>query len=160
MATQSKSEYSSLDAANEFVKLVADDSSILYSEGMIEVCPIDITVAPIITMIYADESGGKRGRGFVAFLIVFFIIVGICSGAAYVKRVPLREFTLQKLAVWKYHDLRDEAEGKHGMGFDAPRSDGVTVNEDGTEMVTMKKIETNEAETSLVNKSKVLQIEL
>mgnify|MGYP001027051978 FL=1 len=88
----------SLDAANAFVKLVADESSLLYNNEMKENCPIDISYPPDIKMIFGDQIGGNIGPAAVITLIVLLIVAIFGGIFCWKHRLEIREKLLTKVS--------------------------------------------------------------
>ena len=93
--------------AQQFISAVGDPNTELYGEEMRLKCPIDIGFQPDVQIIVRNPEG-RDGTvdGLAVGVTLGFMVV--LAGLGYYYRRQIRNFTLRKLAKWKFEEMREE----------------------------------------------------
>ncbi|GMH53456.1 hypothetical protein TrLO_g180 [Triparma laevis f. longispina] len=94
--------------SKEFVDAIGDPDSAMYNEDMRVNCPIDIGFQPEVQMVIRNPSPPEGNVKPVAVILpILFTLSFLCTLGYYYRR-PLRNYTLRKLAQWKFSEMRDD----------------------------------------------------
>ncbi|GMH85097.1 hypothetical protein TrVE_jg14216 [Triparma verrucosa] len=93
--------------AKQFIAAVGDPTTELYSEDMRLNCPIDIGFQPDVKIIVRNPED-RDGTVDVVAVVVPLVFLLMLAGLGYYYRRQIRNFTLRKLAKWKFEEMREE----------------------------------------------------
>eukprot|EP00567_Pseudictyota_dubia_P001606 CAMPEP_0197466250 /NCGR_PEP_ID=MMETSP1175-20131217/64954_1 /TAXON_ID=1003142 /ORGANISM="Triceratium dubium, Strain CCMP147" /LENGTH=391 /DNA_ID=CAMNT_0043002281 /DNA_START=60 /DNA_END=1235 /DNA_ORIENTATION=+ len=146
------------EAADDFVKAAADQSSALYrGRDMDRLCPIDTAFMPEVQLFALDggdiDNGRKSGGGSVFGVVFLVLFLAALAAASYRKRECIMERLLRWLSHRKFQRIRGTAD--HVVEYDNEYSEP---GSSGLSEFAVARCESGGLQEGL--KRKVLQIEL